>query len=690
MTREAYYITVIFVTFIASLLAARVAVLLCPKFLRLREYKVYYFLRQWLVWIMVSIYTFIFSALSIIKFNAYNMAMVDLGRMDQAIWNTLHGRLLFCTLESGNACRLIMHSEFIYILIAPLYIFFPTPKIILVLQSLVVALGALPIFWLAREKLGSLFTAVCFVGAYLLHPALEYGNLLDFHPDMLATTFLLFTFYFLDRERWVKYFIFLVLSLMCKEYISLIGIMFGAYIFVFKKNANKIAGISLILGLGWFLMTYKVIPGYLQSGKENTMVEYFTHLGPDMRGIAENAIFNPLSTLFRLLTFNNIANLLFLLLPVGFLSLFNVQSLLISLPVFLGLLLSPFFSYANHHNGTIIPFIFISSILGAKYLWDRYHNKFKNIQYALGAFIFCSSLLSNVFYGQSPLSWRFWNPQSYRYFDNLAQFKITEHDKITDKILKIIPRDALVSASNHLASHISQRETIYHFPHPGDFRKVDFVLVDLLEYFPIVWLPRQQEINNLKKIILDDNFTLRYNEDGILLFEKANKKKEGFYLGVSKLKGAQPKNTVNLSFDNRLLLLGYDLEEGQLKIGKSYRITYYWKVLEDFAKAFSYSYFGLTDKLDKEYILMDTFYGQNSQLRLIHLPAYILYGPKDWQVGDIIKEELDFYLPERLTPGVYKWKTGLYITPNFYFIQTQKENLVPGTEEICLGIKEFK
>ena len=113
-------------------------------------------------------------------------------------------------------------------------------------------------------------------------------------------------------------------------------------------------------------------------------------------------------------------------------------------------------------------------------------------------------------------------------------------------------------------------------------------------------------------------------------------------------------------------------------------------MLEDFNKEFLYSYFSSKEKLNTEYILIDTFEGRKGGFRIVHLPTYVLYAPEDWQAGDIIREEFDFYLPKNIPPGKYEWKIGLYAVPKLFFIETADKNLVSGTEKIDLGTVEFK
>lgn len=682
MTKSIYYpLIFIFIPLIGIIAASLAAKLNWHILARNRLARFYTVLNNGIIWYFMAIYFITFSTLSVLKYLAYNMAMVDLGRMSQSIWNTLQGRFLFGTFEFGNATRLIAHSEFIYLLIAPIYFLFPDPRTLLIIQTLVVSLGALPIYWLARDKLGGKFLPAIFSLAYLTYPSLQYGNLNDFHPDMLATTFLLFTFYFIEKRAWIKYFVFLTLALLCKEYVSLIAIMIGIYILI-KKKSFKFGFVTIALGFFLFLANYKFLPLILNRN-ENLLIELYAPLGMNLSGILRNIILNPFNVIRQFVTFDMIGNLTLLLIPLGFLSLLNLPVLLLGLPIFIGLILTPFFSYANHHNGTLIPFIFISAINGSYFISKYFRGKIKNINRALGVFVLVCSLLSTVFYGASFLSWRLWDKSSYQYWGNIWQFKITDHDRIADKIINLIPDSASVSASNHLASHISNRETIYHFPHPKKFDNIDYILVDILEYFPTYWGPREEERSCLKDLILDDSFGLMYFEDGILLFKKGLKENT-YQVKTVKLKQASPSNKVNFSFDNRLELLGYDFEDQLLEESGKRRIVYYWRVLEDFDKEFNYEYFDYLEKLKTEFILIDTIQVANHSIRLVHIPLYILQGSLGWKKGDVIREEFDFYLSGNFIKDSFLWKIGMYGAPRSFFIQTDNKNLVAGTEEYLL------
>ena len=72
--------------------------------------------------------------------------------MVQTVWNTAHGHFLQMTSGDGvQISRLAAHFDPILAAFAPLWWIWPSPEMLLTVQAVVVALGALPVYWLARE-----------------------------------------------------------------------------------------------------------------------------------------------------------------------------------------------------------------------------------------------------------------------------------------------------------------------------------------------------------------------------------------------------------------------------------------------------------------------------------------------------------------------------------------------------------
>src|SRR5437868_9350463 len=95
-----------------------------------------------------------FSVLSVQRQHAFETGRFDLGNMVQAVWSTAHGRPLQVTNLAGDqVSRLGSHVDPILAAFAPLWLAWPSPDVLFVAQAVAVALGALPVFWLARRRL---------------------------------------------------------------------------------------------------------------------------------------------------------------------------------------------------------------------------------------------------------------------------------------------------------------------------------------------------------------------------------------------------------------------------------------------------------------------------------------------------------------------------------------------------------
>ena len=157
-------------------------------------------------------YAVIFSYLTLVRYAAFEARALDMGNLNQAIWNTAYGNWFHLTNQPGTVNRLSLHVEPILLPIALLYRLYPAPPLLLVLQSVVVALGALPLFALAQYKLGNEWMALVFAIVYLFNPTIQAANWLEFHPITLAPTFLLAAFYYLVRERPGPFALFAILA----------------------------------------------------------------------------------------------------------------------------------------------------------------------------------------------------------------------------------------------------------------------------------------------------------------------------------------------------------------------------------------------------------------------------------------------------------------------------------------------
>src|SRR3954453_20901742 len=120
-------------------------------------------------------------------------------------------------------------------LLAPFYWLGAGPNFLNFVMVLSMALAAVPIFLLARDKLSSAWLAVALAGAYLLHPSLQFMAWELFHPEPMAMAGLFWGWWFAYRQRWSWYAVALVYAVCWKEDVALAAIVIGLVLLLRKE-----------------------------------------------------------------------------------------------------------------------------------------------------------------------------------------------------------------------------------------------------------------------------------------------------------------------------------------------------------------------------------------------------------------------------------------------------------------------
>src|SRR3989344_4584437 len=185
---------------------------------------------QKILFFFIALYIAYFTLASFLRYDNFYTGRYDLGNMVQTVWNTSQGRILAVSDDFGITSRLAYHADFFLAFLAPFYIIWPNPKMLLLLQAVILALGGLFVYKLSLNILHRKTVSLIFAFSYLINPSLQRSNLYDFHAIVFATTFLLGAFYFmkLRRYKWFLFFAFLAGS--TKEEVWAIVGLFGLFI----------------------------------------------------------------------------------------------------------------------------------------------------------------------------------------------------------------------------------------------------------------------------------------------------------------------------------------------------------------------------------------------------------------------------------------------------------------------------
>jgi uncharacterized membrane protein len=452
-----------------------------------------------------------FAALSILRYHAFTTGRFDLGNMTQAVWATAHGHPLAITnLQGEQVSRLGSHVDPILVAFAPLWWIWPSPSMLLAAQAVAIALGALPVFWLARKHLGSERAGLGFALAYLLYPAVQWLTLAEFHPVALACPLLLFAFWYLDDDRLVAFAIFAVLAALTKEEIPLVIAGMGIWYALSRRRylaGGTIAGLGVVataVSLGLVMPHFNPESAALESR--------YGELGDSPGEVLTTIFTDPGKVLSTAFDSEGIRYLAGLLLPLLLLFVAAPLALVAAIPE-LGLNLlseAPTQSSIHHHyTAGLIPPLIAATILGAARIarGDRRRGAL------LAGIAVAASLVANFVLGAIPLWHELPGGQSYQAYASY----VSPHDRVAQRALEQIPDDAVVSATNSLGSHLSARKRFLSFP---ELQDAEWVAADETQPgYADRWDP-SATARDLARLRRSPDWELVFSEDGVLVFRR--------------------------------------------------------------------------------------------------------------------------------------------------------------------------
>jgi uncharacterized membrane protein len=320
---------------------------------------------------MVLVYVLVFGSLSLVRHWAFHSTALDLGVFDQVLWNTVHGRFMESTLSLE---RCDPHSFFLdhfspaLLLIVPFYAVVPRPETLIVFQTAALALGAWPVYLLARHFLPRGAERLIWVALYVLSAPLAWITFYDFHEITLAVVPLGLAMYFLATRRTIPLLLSLGASFLVKEELPLIAIGFGLALLAQRRFG--LGAFVAIASAAWFVVTLKIIIPAFAGGAPYQYLGRYASLGSNELEIARNLVLDPLRVIRVLLSGevgSKIAFVLTLFAPGLFLALRAGSALIPSIVPLGYLLLSDYGGQHTHHNqygAPVIPLALGASILG--------------------------------------------------------------------------------------------------------------------------------------------------------------------------------------------------------------------------------------------------------------------------------------------------------------------------------------
>jgi len=420
----------------------------------------------------IIIYTASFSWFTLSKHNTFTTYAWDLGIFDQGFWTTVNLDKLFyytCELhlsESGSFFGI--HFSPILFTIIPLYYLHQSAGTLLVAQSLIIGLSAIPVFKTAQLFHGKQ-TSCLLACLYLLNPALHGVICYDFHVQAFLPLTLGYVIYYTLSRKWNMLLLSVNIALAVQEQVFYLMAAYLVFLVIIilkeptRETPRQKAIIILMFIVSitvWKILSANMIhhfnpdiPSHLKAG------QHYAVLGvDDPLKIPLYALTHPGKVLEALNYewYSKIGYLLSLFTPYLIVASQYPLQLIPTIPWFAISLLSnypPYYRIGFQYSAYIIPFIYTGFIIGTSKITET-----RDPLYQRKLFKAITILAIITSLGLSPLSPLTWGLHLSPAYEKPIETTRTQR---LNQIIEIIPENASILTQDNIFPHFSNRENAY-------------------------------------------------------------------------------------------------------------------------------------------------------------------------------------------------------------------------------------
>jgi uncharacterized membrane protein len=478
---------------------------------------------RWLLGVGTAGYIALLCHFTLLDHHNLETNVYDLGIYDNLVFQTLHGNFLDCTLIKGGN-HTSAHFDPILWLVAQVYRFYQHAETLLVLQTVWLASGALPLWLLARHRLKNEWMATIFAFIYFLYPALHGVNMFDFHSLALMVPLAMWAVYLLDVGGLRRYWLVFALLLATREDISIFNCFIGVYAILIGRTRTGLATIALSAVYLAFVKLFMMADSSLlmSADKAYSYIYFYEEMIPHAkegaRGLVTTLLVNPVYALQVLFKEEKLLFFFHMLLPLLALPLASGRKLVLTLHglLFIGLA-SRKHMYSLHFQYTalLFPMLFAALPDGLVRVADSKRLRALGLERARLAWALVLTALTAsvlVSYKRGVL---FENASFVAGWTRLNRHPTPEmkerYARVQEMVARIGP-DASVSVSHELGPHVSNRFKAYHWPTIGDAQYV-FVYTTVPTF-------KKDDKQRLERLIQRKKFRVIDEAHGVQLLER--------------------------------------------------------------------------------------------------------------------------------------------------------------------------
>lgn len=315
------------------------------------------------IFLIMGMSTLILFFFSSLRHSLFQSGALDLGFFDQGIYLISQGINPKSSIIDIHL--LGDHAAFILYPLSVFYKIYPDIHWLFLIQAIALAIGIIPVVGLSRLQGLTNKQIYLAILIYILSPILFNANsTYDFHPDIFAIPFLLWSVFWARTNKINLFCISIIIVLSCKAVFSLTIIFLGLWLFLFEKK-KQMGVIAITIGIGWFVVSTQVVMPMVGSGTTRFLSRY-SFLGSSYLEIIINFFVKPNLLLSKIFSVDSLVYLLLLFTPfIWSFKFMNVNYLIPVIPTIAMNILSvdPQQRYlANHYPLPVFPFLMLMSI----------------------------------------------------------------------------------------------------------------------------------------------------------------------------------------------------------------------------------------------------------------------------------------------------------------------------------------
>jgi len=392
----------------------------------------------------------------------------DLSINNNLIYGGLHGKFLESTVvfptEPGK--YLANHAKFGTYLFLPIYALYPKPETLLVLQSFMLGLSALPLYGFARRHVSDVMAAAVAL-VFLCYYPMHSANFSEFQNVPIATFFLFSLVWAAETRRWLICGLATAAALLLREDIPIGVAVIGGFLML--SGYRSFPGFVIATAaLTYFVyLRFHVMDDAGEWWYPNMYKDLWADGEKGYKSVIKTLITNPLFVLSKLVVEKKLIYLLHLLVPVAFLPARRWYLWAAFVPgVFLTLLVTnydPPTLFSFHYVMHWAPYLFLAVPLALQALGKSLDLGVVRMR-AAAATMVCVSLVLTYNYGafaarSSSLK------GGYNFIDFGFEPREAERYARLQSLVELIPKDASVAATETVGPHVSSRVKMFTMRH---------------------------------------------------------------------------------------------------------------------------------------------------------------------------------------------------------------------------------